>query len=329
MAQFAVRAEFTDDGHQPMLLDSLVDRVERYFIRRSGIGFNLHQALRLLAKFKQYDVIFATADGSALPILALKSLGLGTRPVVYQSIGLMEFMRWRRDARLFRCYRRWVNMADIIACLTWSEYDAFVSLFGVPIQKMRFLMPCLDLDYFPAASPADSDLVLSVGRDGFRDYATLFQAVKGSNWPMRVIASPINLTGLQVPDNVSVMYDIPIAEVREWYRRSRFVVVPTRDNSYSAGHSVFLQAMGTERACVISATAAISRGYEFLRSGENCILVKPGDARELRVAIEWLWTHPEETNRIGKAAREVVERHFRPEQYAKSLVDMFNDVRRN
>jgi glycosyltransferase involved in cell wall biosynthesis len=322
MAQLGVRAECTDDGHQPVFLDFCVNRLQQYLTKRSGFGFNLRQSLRLLPRFKRYDVLFGAVDSAALPVLALKSLGLINRPIVYQSIGLMESMRSQRTSQIFRLYRRWVNAADIVACFSWSEYDAFISLFNVPVQKMRFIMPSLDLDYFSPASAAHGDLILSAGRDRFRDYATLFQSVDGLSCSLQVVASPQNLTGLRVPDNVSVTFDIPIAELREWYRRSRFVVIAVRDNLYSAGSSVFLQAMAMERACIISATEAISKGYEFLRSGQNCIMVKPGDVKELRSAIAWLMAHPEEADRMGKAARAVVERHFNPEQYARALAEI-------
>ena len=326
MGQLNTRAEFTDDGHQPIPLNSFVERIEQSSAKAAGIGFNLSQAIRLLSRFKRYDVIFATADASAVPVLALKSLGLIKTPVVFQSIGLMEFMRFRKETRIFRIYRRWVNSADKVICFSWDERDAFADLFGISIKRIRLLLPCIDLDYFYPANAVDGNLILSVGRDAFRDYATLIRSVDGLISPVRIIASPGNLAGLRIPGNVSLMYDIPIAELREWYRQCRFVVVPERDNIYSAGHSVFLQAMAMQRACIISATAAISRGYDFLRSGENCILVKPGDFRELRSAIEWLAGNLQQADQIGKAARRVVERYFTVDQYAKSLAETFFEV---
>lgn len=47
-----------------------------------------------------------------------------------------------------------------------------------------------------------------------------------------------------------------------------------------------------------------------LVSGEDCLLVPPGDVRALREAINYFWKNPEHANSIGARARETVIRNY-------------------
>jgi glycosyltransferase involved in cell wall biosynthesis len=47
---------------------------------------------------------------------------------------------------------------------------------------------------------------------------------------------------------------------------------------------------------------------DLLEDGVNGLFVPPKDPRALRQAIEHLWAHPEECERLGRAGRTKVER---------------------
>ena len=61
---------------------------EHAVINKIGMGFKLDQAISLLPKFKNYDVVVATGDSAGLPILFLKYLHLINNPVIFMTSGL-------------------------------------------------------------------------------------------------------------------------------------------------------------------------------------------------------------------------------------------------
>jgi glycosyltransferase involved in cell wall biosynthesis len=70
------------------------------------------------------------------------------------------------------------------------------------------------------------------------------------------------------------------------------------------------------KAVVISRT----RGQvDLIRDGEQGIYVPPGDPAALRAAITYLANHPEETERMGRAGRALVEERHTLDAYVAGL----------
>jgi len=82
--------------------------------------------------------------------------------------------------------------------------------------------------------------------------------------------------------------------------------VPIQENDYQTGISTILEMMAMGK-CVI---ATRTRGQtDTLVDGVNGIYVPPGDVAALRAAILRAVEHPEETARMGAAARRYIEEH--------------------
>src|SRR5207253_353580 len=95
-------------------------------------------------------------------------------------------------------------------------------------------------------------------------------------------------------------------ELRRLYARSAVAVVPIVENDYQTGISTILEMMAMGK-CVI---ATRTRGQtDTLVDGVNGIYVPPGDVAALRAAILRAVEHPEETARMGAAARRYIEEH--------------------
>lgn len=86
-----------------------------------------------------------------------------------------------------------------------------------------------------------------------------------------------------------------------------------------------LQAMAMRKAVIVSKTQAIENGYNLL-NGENCILVTPGDVKEMQEAILYLLNNPKEMVRIGSNARRTVEKWHTWRRYVGNLARIFAEV---
>jgi glycosyltransferase involved in cell wall biosynthesis len=75
-------------------------------------------------------------------------------------------------------------------------------------------------------------------------------------------------------------------------------------------------------ACGKSVIVTRTRGWwgePFVRDGEACALVPPGDVSALRDAIRRFWSEPELCRRVGQKARETVVAHFSENRMAAAL----------
>ena len=172
----------------------------------------------------------------------------------------------------------------------------------------------IDTDFWTPA-PDEEDgrdgVVFAAGSDPSRDYATLLNAKIEA--PLRI------LSGLQLPtapdrkiEQISgSFHGIAITDpvLRDIYRRAAVVTVPLLDVLQPTGYSVTLQAMACAKPVVLTDIRGLWDREAFV-SGENCILVPPGDPVALEKAVARLLTDGDLRKRMGTAARHTAETIF-------------------
>lgn len=105
------------------------------------------------------------------------------------------------------------------------------------------------------------------------------------------------------------------------YRAATVCVVPSR---FDAFPYTCLEAMACARTVVASATGGLP---EAVTSGDDGLLVPPGDPQALATAVESLLADPAERRRLGAAARATVERRFASAVVARSTADLYAEAR--
>ena len=327
--QYGVRPHFTDEGFTKRLGDPAYRWIERWLSHRGArVGFNLSQALNLRREFGRYDLVFATADSNALPVLLLRKLGIIDVPIVYGTIGLAEAFRGHENSRIFRFYRSLLPYADRIVYYGYGEGPILRDVYRVPEEKLRFIRIGADVDFFARPDPGPrEDYILSLGLDRRRDWLTLFRAVKGLEARVKVVTDPLPLRGMTWPANVEVLPPQGMREIRALLAGAQFVVLPVAANCYTAATLTLLQSMAAGKAVIVSKTEAIEGGYEF-SFGEDLIAVPPGDVLLLRLAIKALLADPERVAEMGRRAAERARGTYPIVAYARRIVDVFEDVLR-
>jgi len=71
---------------------------------------------------------------------------------------------------------------------------------------------------------------------------------------------------------------------------------------------------------------AVSGNTELVIDGESGLVVPPGDEHALADALEWLYDHPGERQRMGDAARERIDREFRSEETVRKTLALYREV---
>ena len=285
--------------------------------RRVGMGFALDLALRNLPTLNRAKVLVSTVDTCGLPLALLKRAGLLRSRVIYISQGLSDRIavlgaeRW-----LSRRYRALLLAVDELLTLSAGAQAGLAAWLGVPAERVRVLPFGTDCKFWRSTAPAGAvgAHVVSVGSDPGRDYDTLLAAA--GDLPLHIVTRQ----RLAVDGRAGVVRttDHSPRELRDIYSGARFVVIPLHDRSQPSGQSAALQAMACGRAVVHTRTRGWW-GEPYLRDGENCVLVPPGEPWALREALRRLWSDADLCRRLGQRARETVAEHFAEQRMATSL----------
>ena len=287
-----------------------------------GYGGDFATVLASLREANRADVVFSTVDTVGIPLMLLKRRGIVRPPLVYVAIGLPERLVRLRSERMRGAYA--AALASCSAVVTYSEHEAaeldrFLTEHG-RATRVEFVPFGVDTSAFaPVARAAEVDVV-SVGADPQRDYVLLTQVaatMPDVSFEIVTTADHVQLLS-SLPPNVRVDTDLPFEQMRQRLERARVVALPVRENSYSGGTTVLLQAMALGKPVVVTRTAAIAKGYG-LADGKNCRLVPPADEVSFARALADVLGDDSHARDIGAGARATAERELDWSLYVANL----------
>ena len=273
------------------------------------------RALRILLFRRGSAVVVCNFESSALVLLLLRRLLRFRAKVVVIDVGGLGW-------RLRRLIQDWVvPRAD--AVLVYSEHQAAIVRATWPgTRRVWPVLAQVDCRFFWQAEDCPAGPVLSIGDDASRDYATLLQAVEGLVHPV-VIRTRQALSSTP-PANVTVLAEgLPMGGYRDLVASAAIVVLPLHPTSTPGGVSALVQAMGSGKAVVVSASPGIA---EYVRDGEDGLVVPPHDPAALRAAILRLLGNDALRQRLGAAARQSAERRFSYQAWARQLEAVLDEV---
>jgi len=307
-----------DDGPNPF--SRMWYPLELIIARRIGMGFALHVAVRHLRTLNSARVVISTGDACGLPLALLKRIGLLRSRLIYISQGLSDRIEAHgRQQWLSRQYRRLLLAVDDLVTLSAGARIGLANWLSIPVDSIHILPFGTDCEFWhnTASSGAVRTHIVSVGSDQGRDYATLLAG--SGDLPLHIVSQHrLPLQGK--PGVVQTTEHTPL-ELRDIYSRALFVVIPLHDRAQPSGQSAALQAMACSKAVILTKTRGWW-GEAFLRDGENCVLVPPGEVRALQQAMRRLWSDSEICGRIGSRARETVVQSFNGERMVACLSEL-------
>jgi glycosyltransferase involved in cell wall biosynthesis len=242
----------------------------------------------------------------------------------------VAILLWISKPKKARLLRRVHSHIDRLIIPSPAQRDFAIEELQIPPEKVVGIPWTIDTRFW-RPQPDTPDMICAVGSE-MRDYPTLIAALAELPVPchiaagaMRCVISPwvraIDGTG-PLPGHVTVGKR-SFAELRRLYARSRFVVVPLLPTDNDNGITSILEAMGMGRAVICTRT----RGQVgVVVEGETGLTVPPGDPRALREAIQYLWEHPDVAERMGRAGRQRVERHYTFDDFVASVRRVVREV---
>jgi len=270
---------------------------------------------------RRYDAIFTTGEDIGIPLAAqLKARRSRTAHVM-----IAHTLTPVKKRALFRLGIA-SHMARVL-CYASNEERHMREQLRLPAEKVRRIYFHADDRFFrPSPVPPEPDLVCSAGQL-LRDYDSLIRAAAGLGVRVHIAAgSPWISRELRpwvpLPANVDWRrYDR--FELRELYARAAVAVVPIIQNEYQTGISTILEMMAMGK-CVITTR---TRGQtDTIQDGVTGIYVPPGDAAALRDALQRALTRPEDARRIGRAARDFVEKEANLDRFVERVASAVREA---
>ena len=273
----------------------------------------LRQLFRLLRRRSRFDVVVtmgprpSLAYGLACALLRLDSKQVLTE--VFLDAPRPASPLWRAKTALFRLVAR-----RALGLLTNSsaEVGFLARRFDIPAEKLRFV-PMYTTIQAPGLAASDAGPVLSIGRT-LRDIDTLLQAAAKIDRPLELVVGKRDRLPANLPARTTVFRDISLEDVRARLRGAAVVAIPLLPAERSTGQVVMFEAMALGKPVVATRVAGTE---DYIRDGENGLLVEPGDAPALAAAVNRLLRDREFAGRLGQAALQDCRSEFDAERHAE------------
>jgi glycosyltransferase involved in cell wall biosynthesis len=271
----------------------------------------------------RYDIVVTWAERLGYPFALL--LKLTGRSVPH--ITLSSWISNPRKSKLLR-----FSQSHIDKILMWStvQKDFAIKKLNVPSSKIAFIRKFADQRFFRPIQQ-ETNMICAAGSE-MRDYPTLIEALRGLDIKCHIATG---MTRGKLYNTVKALYDINdlpsnvtigkknYPELRELYAQSRFVVVPVLPTDTDNGLTCILESMAMGKAVICTRTEG---QVDVIQEGITGIFVPPKDPVALREAIQALWNNPDLTERMGKSAREYLEKYHTLEQFVDSVKIIAEEV---
>jgi glycosyltransferase involved in cell wall biosynthesis len=317
LSDAGIELHWSDAEHRDPWTRPRVRSIVRRFERFTAPFLGTFLGTRAIARA---DAVLTIFESQANVLALLRSMHVRpfARPrlVVISCWLAAELQRSGRARRAL--YRLAYRSVDHLVYFSNTQTEIYRTLLQMPESRLDFVPFGVDHELFSPVDVPEDGSVLAVGRDRGRDWATLFDAVRGSDLRVRLASRREDVAGLVVPTNVELLGFVDPAEYRQLVAQSSVVVVATHARVYPTGQTVALEAMSMGKCCVITDTPAM-RDYV---DGEHALLVPPHDALALRRALERATGDAALRRAVGEKARCSVLDRFTAERMWRSVATL-------
>lgn len=191
---------------------------------------------------------------------------------------------------------------DRFVCFSSVERARYVEYFGISERRIDSLRwSAGEPEFDSSAAPIEpTPYLCAVGGEG-RDYATLVEAMRRlPDHRLAIVTRPANVVGLDLPSNVSLRTNIPLADVWNVIAHAKLMVLPLRDTEVPCGHTTLISAMQLETPSIVTESLAMT---DYVSDGVTGLICPPNDPDVMARTIERLWDDEALARRLGRNAR--------------------------
>jgi glycosyltransferase involved in cell wall biosynthesis len=292
------------------------------FLRQFGVmGIGLGTVLDMA----RTDVVIVKDDFSAPTAIAARVLG---KKLVFLDSMFALPQRW------WKTLGTWVSLRLAHETICYSEVQKKIwqTRFGRTAERIRVLPYTIDTGFYARHTgewqAGASRKVLAVGRDVGRDYATLVEALRGTDLQLELITLPYLLRGLNVEANpqIKLHQRLSYEELFRLYRECAVVVIPLKPGiTYPSGIRALFETMILKRPFVATRNEVLQ---EYMTEGVHGDMVPARDVAALRAAILANLHRVENNKKMVDASAVLVATEYDATVFADKLESVLRDLLR-
>ncbi len=208
--------------------------------------------------------------------------------------------------------RRWMSRAfqDIQRFVVYStmEQQLYSEWFGIPLEKIHLQLWGVGVpDVAHRETPTVAGRYACALGGNARDYGALIAAAALTpHVPLVLVCRPHNLEGLNVPDHVRVLTNIPFGEAMNVLYHSQFMILPLAGAQVPCGHVTLVAAMHLGKALLATQSTGIA---DYVFEGRNGVTCTPSDPQALAAAMGKLWGDAPRCAAMGEEGRRFAAEH--------------------
>ncbi len=190
---------------------------------------------------------------------------------------------------------------------------------GLTAERLHMQQWPLDDEFFapqPDAAPKDAFVIFSGGDSG-RDYATLFEAIRGLPVELRLCAGRYPTP---LPPNVTLLPRLPLHRFRDEVARSSAVVVPLTGEPAVSGITVIAMAKMMGKPVIASDNRIVR--LHIPSQGEGGYLTQKGNAALLRMLLVGLMESSAERERLAREAHMQAARDLSLRGFVERMLEL-------
>lgn len=269
-------------------------------IKSDGFEIELHDCskgydgvyavLGLFLKSFRYDYVLLNGSGSLIFKLTLLKWLMPFNPVKLVVLDILLSSPVTSRDRLKAFVVKWLLKKVDLFLLYYRDTRGLQKVYGIPARKFRFVpFKINQIDLIRGTVTSDGGYIFCGGKTR-RDFATLFEAVRGTDLPVRVVTTDNNdiqqhgsyLDLASVPPNVEVVIlDGSPEQFIAHLAAARLVVMPIIPEICGAGIGVYIMSMALRKCVVITDIP----GTSDILPENTAIIVPSQDPAALRDAL--------------------------------------------
>lgn len=233
-----------------------------------------------------------------------------------------------------------VNKAALVLSISRYNIEYMEREFGINAENIQVIHCGVDLAEFSVVQAPSTGvpLMLSVGRmDPMKGFDVLLEAcallrqhnrfrcvVVGSGPELKTLQALAAQRGLE--QVVEFRSGVPQAELVDLYQSCSLYVQPCRRTSVGMQDGIpatLMEAMAVAKPTISTYVSGIP---ELIEDGVDGRLVQPEDPMALCQAMRELLDDPQQRDRLGRAARDKIERQFNIAVSARALATLLEDL---
>lgn len=285
-------------------------------------------SLSLLVKYFSNDVVITTDVGLSEFVVGLTkkvTRGMIGPFWIFISINTSSLIHSKESLSSLRIKKSVWSLASKIVCLANFQKDDLVNL-GLSEELITVIPLGVDARFFKRGDERIKlgKYIFSVGVDKGRDFDFLLGVAREIPYPVIIATSERNIPkDTPVSNNVTVLYNIPVKEIRRRYTEARMAVVPLKNTlieggSDCSGQTVTLEGLAAGVPTLVTPTPWVK---EYL-SEEREYVPLAGTRSEASNQILRLWNNEPVLKSMSDSGEKTIKEKYTEEILADKLAEI-------